>query len=125
MNVDFWNHHTPHGQAFDKTTREAVAKANHEARARDGRNTTLDMSGEDAQREICRYLEDLGDHDTASAALDDHRSITFETRGEYLFVTTEWNRGDPVSYQVDRGHAIVRMQYNHGSYQIYHLDGMS
>lgn len=125
LGADFYHHHTPHGSSFERGARKDVAIANHDARGTSALNTTIDMSPEDAQREISRYLEGLGGN--ASRNLVNERYITFTTRGEYPFVTTDWNDGDPTPTRVDRGFATVTMQWVDGGdyYQIYHLDGMS
>jgi hypothetical protein len=123
-NGDFRNHHTPHGLPFDQPNREATAIANHNARATGAVNTTVDMTADDCQREIRRYLLDLDAMQSGDLVNQDR--VTFKTRGEYRFVATNWNGGNPVVYQNDRGYALVRMQWiaAGGYYQIYHLDGM-
>lgn len=121
---DFRLHHTPNGRLFDRNTCEAIAIANHTGRATPGLNTTLDMNNSFAQREIEFYLHDLDD--TASGNLETRGRIDFTTRGEYLFVTTEWNGGNPRSRQLENGKANLTMQWTAGGYyQIYHLTGMS
>lgn len=91
----------------------------HERRPDAKFNTLTNMNAEDAQRELRRYIEDQG-------VAEDQESIDFYTRGEYVYVTTEYNVEAGTARVVGAGRARLGLTANWnnglGCFQLAHLE---
>lgn len=90
MSPNFRDHHSSRSQSLT----DELAISNHEARSKDGPNTTLEMGGLDAQYELMVHLESLSE--TQSEVLQNEERIFFVTNATYKYIETSWNGGDPV-----------------------------